>query len=194
MSRLKRRAFALAFALITFPSSYVFAHALPGSVLIFSHEQEKLSVKLQVSLDDLTHVLPAVEPLENAAVPQQVSDDFSKTIDAYIGEHLSVWRGRGRLDLILQNVSLQSAANDHFEEFFVLVASYEVDFPDFGDTSALTLAYDAVMHEIRSHSATVYWAQTNQVPNGIVNFGYNFASGKPKSIVVTPPAKLRDQP
>lgn len=71
--------------------------------------------------------------------------------------------------LTLTRATLEQGQNDHVGKYVNLVVDFvATDSP----AAALTLAYDAVMHEVRNHRATVYWRKADGPPEGLADFGF----------------------
>ena len=163
------------------------AHALPGSVLLLSHRDDELRLTLQVALDDLILAAPDVRDLEDLPVGRNLPAEELSRLDAYLAGHVALERGAAALPLSLSSASLVPAANDHVGAFTLVVTELSAPLPGTADVSPLTLFYDAVMHEIRRHDATVYWVPSGAPPLPVAEFRYGIVDGRPRPVPLEMP-------
>lgn len=165
----------------------VSAHSLPGSVLLLSQQGGELHVTLEVALEDLTLAFPDARPLEELPVDRSLPAELLARLDAYLAEHVALEQGGTRLPLSLAHASLGTARNDHVGAFTLLTADLTAPLARTGNPFPLTLSYDAVMHEIRSHRATVYWTPAGAPPVAIADVRYGADGHRARLVHLTLP-------
>ncbi len=161
----------LAVAVLAGSAGAVLAHALPGSVLLLRKQGDALELTIQFPVEDLVVAAPDLAALEALPAGQPVRQDLSAALGRYLGQHLSVTEDAAPLNLTMIDARIQSAYHDHLGHFALIVSQWRIE--DVGDLStAPTLTYDAVMHEVRNHRATVLWNGPDGGTHQISEFGY----------------------
>jgi len=169
------RAIVLALLFLVNSIGAAYAHALPGTVLIFSREGPQLHVTIQFALEDLIIAFPEIASLEDAPSPGALPSAELAQLRAYFSDHIALQSNSVDLALSLTHARLRSAENDHVGEFTQLVANLTVAVSPSDQVPPLLLFYDAIMHEVRSHSATVYWKDSSGDLQALTEFRYNAA-------------------
>ena len=165
------RASMFAFAAMVCLAGGALAHALPGSVLSLRLQGGLLQLTLQFPVEDLIIAAPEFVALEDVEAGQSVSEELTDELTRYLSRHLSVSENGVSLDLNMTDVRLQPAHLDHLGQFTLLVSQWEMMGAE-KDSTPLELSYDAVMHEVRNHRATVQWIEPNGDLRLISEFGY----------------------
>lgn len=97
------------------------------------------------------------------------------------GSVLTISRGEDEMTLSihlpLEDLALASS----------LVLSLTADAPATAEALSLTLTYDAVMHEVRNHRATVFWASPDRRPVMVADFGFRPTNGAQQPILLVQP-------
>ena len=158
------RVLRLAVILFIMSLQTVSAHSLPGSELIFSQQGDQLNLQVSFPVEDLVIAEKTFQPLMLQAKERPLSELEQNALAAYFRQHLEVkepvlGQSGKPIPLTLQKAELQEAYH-HDLGHYVLVVSYLT--ATLGADKKLLpaiLRYDAVMHEIRSHRANVYWQQ-----------------------------------
>ena len=163
------------------------AHSLPGSVLSISREDDELRLTLEVPLEDLVLAAPGVRDLEDLPVGGDLPAGALSRLDAYLADHVALERGTTALPLSLSGASLVAAANEHVGAFTLVVAELVAPLSGTADVPSLTLFYDAVMHEVRSHDATVYRARPGAPPEPVADVRYGTLDGRPRPVSLDVP-------
>ncbi|MBT0958893.1 hypothetical protein IV417_16000 [Alphaproteobacteria bacterium KMM 3653] len=171
---------ALALALFAAAPLPAMAHSLPGSQLTLTQRSESMQITLRLALDDLAHVLPEVAPLAEAPLGP-VPQGYQAQMQGYFAKHIAFSVGQTALPLTLTQALLQQASNDHVGAFKQLEITFTAPLEQ-GTDAPLALSYDAIMHEIRSHRAAIYQDSGETTPIGLVEFGYDFETGKARRI------------
>lgn len=153
------------------------AHSLPGTVLIFSQDESQLQVTVQFALEDLVIAFPAMASLDEASVPGDIPSTELEQLRAYFFDHIALQSNSVDVPMSLTHARLRSAENDHVGEFVQVVADLRVELPVSDKVPSLMLFYDAVMHEVRSHSAIVYWRDATDDLRALADFRYNTIDG-----------------
>jgi hypothetical protein len=87
----------------------------------------------------------------------------------------------------LLRVALQNTENAQVGTYKLLVLYFKTPLPASEVPSALTPTYDAVMHKVRNHRATVYWSKPDAAPQGIADFGFHSLNGTPQPVLLQIP-------
>lgn len=165
------RSSLLAFAMLAGGAGSVQAHALPGSVLLLRQDGSELQLTIQFPLEDLIIAAPELAALEEVKADTPLSQEMADRLDRYLGRHLALTEGGISLPLTLSKAHIQPAFHDHLGHFMLVVSQWNVAGIE-TDPSSLVLKYDAVMHEVRNHRATVQWLSQNSGARPIAEFGY----------------------
>ncbi|MBZ2160514.1 hypothetical protein [Alteromonas stellipolaris] len=182
-----RGAYPLLFAIFIMASSIgsAFAHALPGSVLVFSENEDQLHVTITFSLDDLVIVEPEFERLADAEIGTSLTEEELTALRRYIEPHIALSQTSNPLPIEFINATIAEASNEHVGKFSQVKLQMVANTIKPTDTLPITLTYDALMHEIRSHRATVYWKSDDENDieplTGVVDFGYKVVDGNPQA-------------
>ncbi|MBE3638113.1 hypothetical protein [Mangrovicoccus algicola] len=149
----------------------VLAHALPGSVLLLREQGSSLELTVQFPAEDLIIAAPELSALEALPPSQPLPQELAAALARYLERHLSVTRDAAPLALTMTEARIQSAYHDHLGQFSLVVSQWHVT-GTVDRSSRLVLTYDAVMHEVRNHRATVLWGEQNGELRPISEFGY----------------------
>ena len=176
-------AFALSIAILL--GTLAQAHPLPGSTLTLSIEDEQLTLSITLPIEDLVIAAPQLHPLETQALGQDLPPEVLSTVTAYFDQHLSIEHPSSALPLTLTGATLQTAQTEEAGQFTTLILSLTTPVPealfDPGALFPLHLTYDAVMHEVRNHRATVFWTAPGAAALPLANFGFQTLGGVPIS-------------
>ncbi|WP_394151581.1 hypothetical protein [Loktanella salsilacus] len=173
------QAIALALLLLPFFGGLVSAHGLPGTVLILSADGDALNVAVQVPVDELIIAAPALIRFEKLPADHDLPADQMAQLAEYFALHFKLAANGTDLPLTLLQASLQNNQSVDHGAYSMLIANFAAPHQGSDNVFPLQLTYDAVMHEIRSHSATVYWQAADADPIGIAEFFYQEIDGKP---------------
>ena len=200
-SRIAVRTIALVFALASFSMGVVYAHALPGSQLVFSHSNNQLQLSISVPVDDLIVAAPELSELNSAIEDPTIegsslSTSLALKISTYFAKHLqlqsepsmsgndnSEWEA---MSLTMENITLQTAHNEDVGHYQLLVMNLSADLPR-PKLGPMQLRYDAVMHEVRTHRASAYWSSADNTLTRLAKFGYRLIDGQQQLISLTQP-------
>jgi hypothetical protein len=165
------RAFLLALIVFAGGAGGIRAHALPGSTLTLQQEGAKVRLTVQFPLEDLVIAAPDLAALNEAklgvALPQKLTDDLAQ----YLKLHLEIGQGDAPLTLTLSDARIEPSFNQHLGYFMLVVSQWDVATPT-PDPASFELKYDAVMHEVRNHRATVQWLAQDGTERKIAEFGF----------------------
>ncbi len=179
------RAALLALFVVSINIGPALAHALPKAVLTFTQGDQQLRLTITLPVEDLVLAHPALKGLETAALDAGLGPEHLADLAAYFSDHLALHHDAAALALTLESARIRLDENEHVGTFRVLIMDWTGTLPDVeGD---LTLTYDAVMHEVRSHRAEVYWTGPDALPVGLVEFGYRSVNGAPQPVVLQRP-------
>lgn len=169
------RAFVLALLLLSHTIAY--AHSLPGSILTFSEQGERLNLSIQFALEDLIIAAPVFKSLETAPFEQALSGEPLEQLANYLETHLQLASESKRLPFKLSSALIERVNTGNLLPVVLVSARLDFPMPEGGRVLPLTLTYDALMHEIRSHRASVYWKQDDTLVR-IADFGFKRINGK----------------
>ncbi|MEP0072737.1 MAG: hypothetical protein ABJE79_08535 [Marinomonas sp.] len=188
MIRKSRQALVLAVVLLTGLVTNAHGHSLPGSVLVFSEEMQQqesqLTLKVTFPLEDMIIASNKLEMIQGAPINQALSEQATQLLADYFSQHMKVQKDQQDLPFTLQKAELNKAYHHDLGEYILVVSYFTAPKPEGGKLFPLILSYDAVMHEIRSHRATVYWQETNGDQQKLVRFRFKREEGKPKAYLL----------
>lgn len=152
----------------------VLAHALPGSVLTFSAQEDGLALQMQVTVEDLVFAAPDLAFLKQEPIGQDLPEAMLSRLSAYLGSHMAAQQGDAGLSFTLTGAQLSQETDAHAGQYLALNVLWSVqgasDLP-------LTLQYDAILHEVRTHRVVVYWQSEDGARQGLARFGYQSRAG-----------------
>ncbi|WP_424933507.1 hypothetical protein [Amaricoccus macauensis] len=164
------RAALLGLAMLAGSINGVWAHALPGSVLLLSQQGSTLQLTIQFPAEDLIIAAPELEGLEEVAAGQPLPPELAVALSRYLEQHLSLTENGDPLAPTMTDARVRSTYHDHLGHFALVVSQWHMTVA--GDRSTpLVLTYDAVMHEVRNHRATVQWIGQNGASRPVAEFG-----------------------
>jgi hypothetical protein len=170
------RSSLLALVMLLGGATSVLAHALPGSVLLLRQDGAELQITIQFPLEDLVIAAPELAALEEAKADAPLPKEMTERLASYLGRHFSLTEGGTPLPLTLSDARIQPAYHDHLGHFMLVVSQWDAASTG-TDPGSFVLKYDAVMHEVRNHRATVRLLSQNSDARPIAEFGF-FDAGK----------------
>ncbi len=160
----------LALSVLASGSGAVLAHALPGSVLLLQPQEAGLQLTIQFPLEDLLIAAPELAALEEEKDEEPLRPATTERLNRYIQRHLSLTENDTTLPLTLADVRLQSTYEESVGHFMLVVSQWTVANVT-SKSASLVLNYDAVMHEVRNHRATVQWLARDGALRQVAEFG-----------------------
>jgi hypothetical protein len=136
------------------------AHPLPGSTVTLAQKAGSVAVTLTIPVPELIAARPTLAALGD--VPKGVSLPAPQQQDlaAYLREHIALTPAdQPELDLQLISVQVQNAQNADVDHYDLLIVELSAPLQADQRLFPATLIYDAVLHEVRNHRATVWLAQ-----------------------------------
>jgi hypothetical protein len=156
---------ACGLALIAAPLA---AHPLPGSTVTLLPDGDSLTVILTLPLHELDLAMPGGTGLDAAPPDGPLPVAAADRIGAYLDDHLSLLADDGLdLALSLNSATVADATDDHAGTYDRVTVTFSAPVVPGGSVFPLTLGFDAVMHEVRSHQAAVYVQQPGAAPTGL---------------------------
>jgi hypothetical protein len=172
----------LALAAIALPSRLA-AHPLPGTVILISVEPARLSLTVTVPYTDLALAMAGQLPKTAEAGP--IPATVETALGAYFAQHMEVAaEGQPDLKLTLDRAYPERATHEDVGAYTQLILDFSAPLAADRPVSPLTLTYDAVIHEIRNQSATVFLQSTGQKAVAIGEIRLDPATGKAPAFVV----------
>ncbi|RVU83637.1 hypothetical protein EOL70_15025 [Leucothrix sargassi] len=178
---------ALLLALCVCVANSAYAHGLPGSTLTFSQQGDRLALSVSFALEDLIIAEPTFEALaskDDKAPSKALSATEKAQLSSYFKQHLSLQHAAKALPLTLVDASLKSQYHHDLGTYTVIESRFSAPLTQGTTALPLSLRYDAVMHEVRSHRAFVYWSTPEQAAIPMTNFVYRTVDGKPRVYVL----------
>ncbi|THH36127.1 hypothetical protein E4Z66_13820 [Aliishimia ponticola] len=151
------------------------AHGLPGSVLTLQQAENRLELVIELPLEDLIIAEQKLAPLAEAEPGAPLPSQQASAIAAYFADHLALGQDACPAALTLTEARLRAAQDHHRGRYMLVIARFAVAPADTAPLWPLELRYDAVMHEVRSHRAMVYWRASDGAAQGLADFGYHTA-------------------
>lgn len=170
-----------------FGHSVVHAHSLPGSVLTFSQQGSSLDLTVTFPLEDLAIAEEYFHSLESKPSDTQLSERDKDYLFVYFQQHLEVDKDSKTLPYRLNDAELKTAYHHDLGNYVLVVSHLTFSLSSEDQAFPLTLDYDAVMHEVRSHRANVYWQATEGERQKLSSFRYKRVEGKLKTYLLTHP-------
>jgi hypothetical protein len=160
-----------------------FAHPLPGSTLTIAHQTASVQVTLTIPLPELIVARPSLKELggvaKNTNLPAQPQLDLA----AYLRQHMTVSpASQSPLELQLVTALVQDAQHEDAGHFGLLVVQMSAPLQPNASLFPATLTYDAVMHEVRNHRATVWFAPPKLAPILLGKLRFDQALGRTRPL------------
>lgn len=157
------------------------AHALPGTSLTIWAEAEATHLTISMPLHELDLAMPDGTGLGADPTTGPVPEGARERIAAYLASHLALATASGDdLDLGLVDARIERAQDDHVGDYDLLV----IDLAAPAAAFPLTLRYDAILHEVRSHRAAVYLQVPGAETIGIGVIRVDLANGKANVVTI----------
>lgn len=172
------RAIRLAVMALAFTAPIAFAHSLPGSVLTFSQQGASLNLTVTFPLEDLAIAERYFHSLENKALTEPLSEQEQAYLFTYFQQHLEIKKDAKTLPYHLLDAELKSAYHHDLGNYVLVVSHLTFSLDSANAALPLVLDYDAVMHEIRSHRANVYWQTVAGAREKLSSFRFKRVKGK----------------
>jgi hypothetical protein len=147
------------------------AHALPGASITVAVGQGGVDMRITLAVHDLALAVPEAGLEADGLSAGQIGQ-----LMAYFSAHVRLKVADGApLRLADMTFGLDIAANDDVGEYQVLLVDVQFDWPTDAAPDMLQLDYDAVIHMVRNHKASIEMRQ----PDGEMIFlgliAYDFA-------------------
>lgn len=181
------QACGLALVMLICSTLSALSHGVPGSVLILSRDETQLDVDVQIALEDLMIAAPAFAGWQDMRAPKDLSETDLSMLADYFSTHFQIASRGTDLRLTLTEAALRSVSHHDVGTYTLLTARFAAAIASSSKTFPLSLSYTAIMHEIRSHSATVYFQQAGQPLRGIAQFRYQNIDGTPPPVLLKSP-------
>lgn len=157
------------------------AHGLPGTSLTFQPTGDRVALRITMPLEELNLVL---DKLGDVAFNQDLpapSESEVQRISNYLMNHLFVADLQENIvQFSVLSARIDGAFDDHVGDYQVLVVQLSASQATF----PLTLRYDAIMHEVRNHRATVFLERSGVAPVKIGTLQNNAVLRAPVSLSI----------
>lgn len=158
------------------------AHPLPGSRLTITPEAGSVELNLAIPVPELLIVLPSLGELrsmpKNTNIPSALQNDLA----SYLRKHMVLTPAKhSALDLKLIRAKVQEAHNEDVDHYDLLIVEMAAPLPANQSLFPAVLTYDAVLHEVRNHRASVWLAQPGKaaVLLGKIRFDASLGQARP---------------
>ena len=134
------------------------AHPLPSTTLTIASDDDSLDLSISLALHELALALPSVSDLAENPPDEPLPQVVMDILVAYFARHLSlVPADQSDLSLKVTDARIHGAKAEDVGHYNLI--ALELTTPVAADRAVfpLTINYDAVMHEVRNHTATVLW-------------------------------------
>ncbi len=167
-------------------SSPLAAHPLPGTEIVISVEPARLSLTLTVPYTDLALAMANGLPKSTGIAP--LPAEVEQALATYFAQHMAVAvKGQPAPQLTLIRANPERATHEDIGAYTQLVLDFSAPLAADRQAFPLTLTYDAVIHEIRNQSATVFLQSTGQEAVAIGEIRLDPATGKVAPLTVFGP-------
>lgn len=141
------------------------AHPLPGSTITLSVDARDLQLAIAMPLDELNLALPdgaiIASPLDGGLLASDQLEQLTRYFDA----HLAIqFEGSNPVKAKLTQARIDVADDEDIGAYDLLVMDMAVPVADNRPPLSVTLIYDAVMHQVRNHIATVLLQSQSHSP------------------------------
>jgi len=181
------RAFSFALMLVLGTTNSLLSHALPGTIVTLVQNENELSIAIEVNLEDLIIAEPALEPLETMANGALKPQELTEALAHYFNSHMKLSHEGANIFLALKKAHLGTKHDDHVGQYALLTLKFLGELEGNAPVKAMTLKYDAVLHEVRSHRAFVFWADASAGNRLLAQIRFRTADSQPAPIVLNIP-------
>lgn len=181
--RLRRALVLLVGVMVSAPQ--VFAHPLPGSRLTISRAATSVGMMLSVPVPELILAQPNLSALGDLSYGSDVPAALQAQLRGYFLQHFRlVVAEQNQLKLRVARMRVEYARHDDVGDYAVLVLNIDAPLPVEQSLFPATLTYDAVMHEVRNHRATVWFTESHRKPVLIGKIRFDATLGRSTTLVL----------
>ncbi len=165
------------------------AHPLPGSTLTLGRDADSLSLTLAIPLQDLALALPPISALRDAPPGAAIDPALAQVLAAYLAQHLSLSLGEhSALALVVTNTVLAQAETPDVGPYDLIVVDLDGALRPGQAVFPMAVRFDAVLHEVRNHTATVYWQAPDAGPVAVgrIRFDADLGAATPLVMAAAP--------
>ncbi|WP_460754637.1 hypothetical protein [Marinomonas epiphytica] len=163
---------------LAFSAHIAFAHSLPGSVLTFSQQGTSLKLTVKFPLEDLAIAEEYFHSLEKNPSTGPLSKQDQEYLFTYFQQHLEIQKDSKTLPYSLIDAELKSAYHHDLGNYVLVVSHLTFSLDSANAALPLVLDYEAIMHEVRSHRANVYWQRVDGALEKLSSFRFKRVEGK----------------
>jgi hypothetical protein len=174
----------LTFAITLYASApSALSHPLPGSTLTFARGDENVELTLTIPVPELIVAQLALvgigEVAKNSDFPVPLQSQLFKCLFA----HMTVTPvDHSALNLQLLKAQVQDAHYGHVGHYNLLFVHLSAPLRSEKNLFPATLTYDAVLHEVRNHRATVWFAEPDKNPVLLGKIWFDAVSGRARPL------------
>jgi hypothetical protein len=149
------------------------AHDLPGATIIVDDKPGSVVLALTIPLHELALAYPAAGLAETT----DLSPDQIALLQAYLRDHVALKTPMGiSLPIGFGPMTLGTASNADVGNYELLAVDITAAIPPDTPLFPLELHYDAVLHQVRSQDADVFWRTTDGANVALGEIAYDFAA------------------
>ena len=163
----------------------VTAHPLPGTTVTVSADADSVDLMVSMPLHELELAMPGGTGLGPSPPEGPLPPDVQAALSAYLADHLDLAPAEGAsLSPEVTEASIASATDDHVGRYDLVMLHLVAPIIPDQAVFPLTLSFDAVLHEVRSHRATVLLQPSGQDPAAIAVIRLDSATGEAAPVVI----------
>lgn len=159
------------------------AHGLPASEIVFGTAEQGISLTITLPVEDLVIAAPTLAALEDLPPESTLAATDLEALGTYFEKHLTLAADNQRLSLAVEMARTSQAVDHHIGEYALL----HVRFAALPDVPQITVTYDAIMHEVRSHRARIAWETAEGEEHTITDFGFRPLDGVQTTLQIARP-------
>jgi hypothetical protein len=168
----------------------VLAHGLPGSSLTFSRDVKQVNLIITFPLEDLIIASGDFKELENLTVDDSMPEKLLVSLDTYFKAHLEMRHDSTLVHFTLERAYFETQTHHDVGTYVSVVSELRLAMSKDESIFPMNLRYDALMHEIRTHRANVYWLEPGLNAQRIAWFGF-YSRGKNQEVLIQKTANPR---
>lgn len=167
-------------------ASCAFAHPLPDSKLTFAVDTTKLELTLEIPVPELIIAQPTLSKLEDVKKTTDIPFPIKNELAAYVQQHLSITPiGQSPLKPQLISAQVLEAHTEYVNQYDLLIVQMSAVLPANRQLFPAKLTYDVVLHEVRNHSAIVWFASPDKTPVRMGKIRFDAALGLTRPLELT---------
>ncbi|MDO6557820.1 hypothetical protein [Paraglaciecola chathamensis] len=162
------------------------AHGLPSSSLTFSRDLKQVNLTISFPLEDLIIASAGFKALEHLAANNSMPEKLLASLDTYLKAHFEMRHDSTHIPFTLESAYLEMKTHHDVGTYVSVVSELRLAISKGESVFPMNLRYDALMHEIRTHRANVYWLEPGLNAQRMAGFGF-YSKGKNQGVLIQKP-------